>query len=169
MADVLHRIIEVESPIHEDELVARVRDLWGLGRAGGRIQESVARGVRALLGEQRCQQGESCLLFPEKPVLIRDREHVQSATLRKVDLLPPQEVRAAILAVIDAHYGAGNRETANAVCRLLGFKATSGQFREMVNVQVELLKAKGALEERDGLLKLPEATRGHAKYPLTHS
>ena len=153
MAEVLRRIVEVESPIHEDELVARVRALWGLGRAGARIQESVARGIRALLGEGFCEQQENCLLLPDKPVVMRSREHVQSATLRKVDLLPPQEVRAAILAVIDAHYGASAREAANAVSRLLGFKATSGQFREMVNAQVETLKASGLIEERDGLLR----------------
>ena len=154
MADVLRRIVEVESPIHEDELVTRVRALWGLGRAGARIQESVARGVRALVGEGVCQQEENCLLLPGKAVGVRDREHVQSATLRKVDLLPPHEVRSAILAVVDAHYGASAREAANAVSRLLGFKATSGQFREAVNAQVETLKLSGLLEERDGLLRL---------------
>ena len=157
MAEVLYRIVEVESPIHKDELVTRVRGLWGLGRAGARIQESVARGVRALVGEKRCSLEEHCLLLPGKPVLIRDREHVQSATLRKVDLLPPQEVRAAVLAVIDAHYGASSREAANAVSRLLGFKATSGQFREVVSAQVESLKTAVLIEERDGLLRLSQS------------
>ena len=89
MAEIIHRIVEVEGPIHEDEVTARVRGLWGLGRAGGRIQEAVARGVRALVSENRCQHDESCLTLPGQAVSVRDREHVQSATLRKVDLLPP--------------------------------------------------------------------------------
>ena len=37
MSGILVRIIEHEGPIHEDELVARVRDLWERGRAGNRI------------------------------------------------------------------------------------------------------------------------------------
>jgi len=44
MADVVFRIVEVEGPIHEDEVTARVRDLWGLGRAGSR--EPMARLTR---------------------------------------------------------------------------------------------------------------------------
>jgi len=41
---VVFRIVEVEGPIHEDEVTARVRDLWGLGRAGSR--EPMARLTR---------------------------------------------------------------------------------------------------------------------------
>jgi hypothetical protein len=118
MADVLFRIVQVEGPVHEDELTARVRDLWGLGRAGSRIQDSVARGIRALLVSGRCQREDDCLFLPEAPVPVRSREVVRSASLRKADLLPPQELRAAI-----AHYGASPSEIAVAVSRLLGFKS----------------------------------------------
>ncbi|MEO6788466.1 MAG: DUF3320 domain-containing protein, partial [Chthoniobacteraceae bacterium] len=62
MADVLARIVEIESPIHEDELVARIRDLWGLGRAGSRIQESVQRGITSLLRRSEFTRGEGCIL-----------------------------------------------------------------------------------------------------------
>lgn len=96
----------MESPVHEDELVARVRDLWGLGRAASRIQEVVSRGIRALLIAGRCKREDACLFLAEAPIRVRSREVVRSATLRKVDLLPPQELRVAIESVVGAHYGA---------------------------------------------------------------
>ena len=80
MADVLFRIVQVESPVHEDELTARVRDLWGLGRAGSRIQGIVARGIRALLVSGRCQREDACLFLREAPVQVRSREVVRSAS-----------------------------------------------------------------------------------------
>ncbi|MCW5773023.1 MAG: DUF3320 domain-containing protein, partial [Rhodospirillaceae bacterium] len=41
MAEIVARIVAVEGPVHEDEIVARVRMLWALGRAGSRIQKAV--------------------------------------------------------------------------------------------------------------------------------
>lgn len=38
-------IVEVEGPIHEAEIVARIRDAWGLQRAGNRIREAVQNGI----------------------------------------------------------------------------------------------------------------------------
>ena len=154
MADVLFRIVQVESPVHEDELTARVRDLWGLGRAGSRIQDIVARGIRALLVSGRCQREDACLFLPEAPVRVRSREVVRSASLRKVDLLPPQELCVAIESVVGAHYGASPPEIAVAVSRLLGFKAMSAGLRETIERQVQTLKVKGRLREQDGLFRI---------------
>jgi very-short-patch-repair endonuclease len=153
MADVLFRIVQVEGPVHEDELTARVRDLWGLGRAGSRIQDSVARGIRALLVSGRCHREDNCLFLPQAPIPVRSREVVRSASLRKADQLPPQELRAAIESVVVAHYGASTREITVAVSRLLGFKAMSAGLRESIERQVQILKAKGRLREQDGLFR----------------
>jgi hypothetical protein len=49
LAAVVLRIVELEGPVHEDEVINRVRELWGLGRAGARIQDAVAKAVRSLL------------------------------------------------------------------------------------------------------------------------
>lgn len=34
MVEIVQKIVDVEGPIHRDEVINRVRDLWGLGRAG---------------------------------------------------------------------------------------------------------------------------------------
>lgn len=38
---LLTRIIGIEGPIHEDLLVQRAREAWGLARAGNRIRDNV--------------------------------------------------------------------------------------------------------------------------------
>jgi len=65
----------------------------------------------------------------------------------------PPEVRAAILGVVDAHYGASAEEIGGAVARLLGFKATSATLRNTVTQQVKVLQTQQLLVERDGLLR----------------
>ena len=153
IADVLFQIVQVEGPVHEDELTARVRDLWGLGRAGSRIQDIVARGIRSLLVSKRCRREDACLFLPDAPIRVRNRESVRSTTLRKPDLLPPQELNAAIERVIGAHHGASEREIVTTVSRLLGFKATSSALREAIRAQIEYLRSAGHLADQDGLLR----------------
>jgi len=154
MADVLFRIVQIESPIHEEELSARVRDLWGLGRAGSRIHDSVARGIRSLLVSQRCQREDECLFLPGAEVPVRGRDAVRSTNLRKPELLPPLELRAAIERVVAAHHGASSGEIIQTVSRLVGFKATSAALRELITLQIEHLQKVGSLVEQDGLLRL---------------
>lgn len=150
---ILLRIVQLEGPLHEDELAVRVRELWGLGRTGARIQDAVAKAARALLIAGKCVREQGFLSLPGAPVVVRNREQVQSANLRKPDLLPPAEIRAAILALIDAHHGAGGREIPAAVARLLGFKATSANLREVIAAQLKKLRQQGVIEETDGMYK----------------
>ncbi len=154
MADILFEIVKVESPIHEDELTSRVRDLWGLGRAGSRIQDIVARGIRSLLVSQRCRREDACLFLADMAVPIRNREAVQSTSLRKPDLLPPLELRAAIERVVTEHHGAKAAEIVLAVSRLLGFKATSAALRAAIQAQIENLQSRGSIEEQSGVFRL---------------
>lgn len=160
MAQVLFRIVEIEGPIHEDELTSRVRDLWSLGRAGSRIQDSVTRAIRSLLGSQRCLREDECLFLPDAGVPIRNREGVRSASLRKPDLLPPQELRAAIESVTAAHYGASVGEIVQTVSRLFGFKATSSALRQRIIEQVDRLLSSGGLIDADGILRAKDRSGG---------
>ena len=43
---MIAEIVDVEGPIHQDEVVVRVRSVWGLQRTGTRIQEHVAKAIR---------------------------------------------------------------------------------------------------------------------------
>ena len=153
MADLLLRVVEEESPIHEDEIVARIRDLWELQRAGSRIQDAVASGVRSLLVTRRCVREDGFLSMPGVPVPVRNRENADSPSLRKPDMLPPAEIRAAVLALIDAHHGATASEIPIAVARMLGFKTTSGPLRTVIEAQIRRLLRLNTIQESDGMLR----------------
>lgn len=150
MVDVLFRIVQAEGPIHEDEVVVRVKDLWGLQRAGSRIQDLVAKGIRSLLVGKRCIREDDCLAVPDAPIRIRNREKATSPGLRKPELLPPAEVRAAILALLEAAHGVRPPELPTALARLLGFKTTTATLRELVQRQLRKLEQTGQVREVNG-------------------
>ncbi|MBC7166443.1 DUF3320 domain-containing protein, partial [Phenylobacterium sp.] len=154
MAALVIQIVAVEGPIHIDELTTRVRTLWGLQRAGARIRATVEAGVR-LAQDQGAIEGGAFLSAPGVPVAPRDRSLVRSASLRKPELLPPQEVEAAVLAVVDANFGVAADEMFTAAARLFGFKATSAQLRAVLAEGLSRLEADGRLTLRQGLYVRP--------------
>jgi hypothetical protein len=44
--------VELEGPIHFDELVTRMRTLWGLQRAGSRVRDALEQARQSLLADE---------------------------------------------------------------------------------------------------------------------
>lgn len=153
LAEIVLKIVQIEGPIHEDEVVNRVRDLWGYARAGSRIQGIVASGIRSLLVTGRCNREDGFLFLAGVPVSVRNRENVISPDLRKPEMIPHAELRVAILAVIDAGHGAARKEIPIAVARMLGFRNTSAQLRYAIESQIFKLVRQNTIVEINGMFK----------------
>ncbi|MDP2139065.1 MAG: DUF3320 domain-containing protein [Candidatus Didemnitutus sp.] len=147
------RVLEVEAPIHLDELVLRIRSGWGYERAGNRIHDLVAKAMRLTIGRTPFKIEEGFIVNSGKPAIPRKRDESHPPSLRKPEYIAPQEVRVAILVVIERHLGAQKDELASAVARLFGFKATSQQIRALIDAQIKRLLKAGILKEADGVLR----------------
>jgi very-short-patch-repair endonuclease len=151
LAGVVEQIVMIEGPVHVDEVTARVRSAWDLQRSGGRIQSSVERAISQSVQTHRLKIENQFLSVPGASVRVRDRSGVVSASLRRPDMLPPQEVKQGVLHVVRMNLGGSQDEIAQTVVHLLGFKATSAQLRDVVQtaintlVQEEILAQKGEL------------------------
>ena len=154
MASFVTRIVETETPIHETEVITRIRSLWNLARAGNRIQSKVISALQLAKRKGDITQDGSFYSFPSTGVTIRDRSNASSATLRKPEFLPPQEIRKAILTLIEANFGASRNQVVVQGGRLLGFKATSFQLREVIEKEIDGLIAKSEISETDNLLQI---------------
>jgi hypothetical protein len=154
MVEHVAKIIEVEGPIHLDEIAARIRILWGLGRAGSRIRAAVERAVSVAV-RSNLAEGGPFYTKPGLPVSVRDRSVVKSATLRKPEMLPPAEVEKAILGIVEANYGAARDELVQSTSRVLGFSATSAQLRIVLSAGIDRLLQAGALVMKGDMLAAP--------------
>ncbi|NUO76072.1 MAG: DUF3320 domain-containing protein [Lysobacter sp.] len=152
MAYTIERVIEVEGPIHEEEIVARVRDLWSLGRAGSRIQSAVQAALVHAARKGQLEEEGGCYHLKDAPVRVRDRSAAASRTLKKPELLPPQEIREAITLLVRESHGMHRDEVATTVSRLLGFLATSQQLRDRIESQVDVLILDDRLVMEGGVL-----------------
>jgi hypothetical protein len=152
LSDIAKRVVQIEGPIHLDELVARIRTLWGLQRAGGRIQsaveQAVAHGVRT--GELR--KAGMFLSIPGQVFAVRDRNEASSPSLRRPEMLPDAEIAQAALAIVANNFGAQPDEIVQAVSRALGFKSTSAQIKAVIDDVIDDLVEKQALVAHGSVL-----------------
>jgi very-short-patch-repair endonuclease len=153
LVDIILKIVQIEGPIHEDEVVNRFKSLWGFARVGSRIQGTVRMGIGSMKTTGQCTNEDGFLFAKGAPVLIRNRENVASPDLRKPERIAPAELRAGVLAVIDIGHGAAAKEIPTAVARMLGFKNTSQQLRYAVEGQIHKLAKNNSIIEANGLFK----------------
>ena len=151
MAAYVVKVVEIEGPVHLEEITARIRILWGLGRAGSRIRAAVERAVKTAV-QAGSIVGGPFYSVPGQAMVARDRSLVGSQTLRKPDSLPPAEIDHTLLAIVDANFGAGRVELVQAASRAFGFAATSAQLREVLNAGIERLEAGGVLAPKGDLI-----------------
>jgi very-short-patch-repair endonuclease len=144
MADHVAKIVEIEGPIHLDEIATRIRSLWGLHRAGARIRAAVLRATEIAI-HRGMIEGGPFYSIPGQAIIVRDRGAVISSSLRKPEMLPPLEIDAALLKVVDDNFGAGRDELIQAAARLFGYAATSAQLRNILGEGVSRLLADGRL------------------------
>jgi very-short-patch-repair endonuclease len=154
MADYVVKVVAAEGPVHIDEIVTRIRELWGLARSGGRIRAAVERAA-GLAASRGLIVGGPFYSVPGQPVVVRDRAQVASKSLRRPEALPPAEIDAAALDIVAANYGAGRDELVLAVARDFGFAATSAQLRAVIDARIDALVASGELAAKDGILVRP--------------
>lgn len=154
LADYVEQIVDVEGPIHVDEITARIRILWGLGRAGSRIRGAVQRAVQMTV-KRGTLVGGPFYSRPGQSIVARDRSNVSSPTLRRPDMLPPDEIEHAMLEIVNVNFGAGREDLIQATSRAFGFAATSSQLRAVLVSALDQLVAKERLIEQGGLLVEP--------------
>lgn len=155
MADIVTKVVEVEGPIHSDEITARIRTFWGLQRAGNRIRQAVERGIRAALLSGSITADREFYGMAGSEPKARDRSDVVSPGLRKPEMLPPAEIKAAAIAFVEMNMGATLEETITGASRIFGFKATSAQLRQVLEDAILAAVDEGRLSRQGDLLRKP--------------
>ena len=148
LARVITRIVEVEGPVHRDEVTTRVRTLWNMSRAGSRMQRAVDSAMTEAWRTGMIAEHDNFLTLPaQDEISVRDRSDVESSGLRSNDMLPPTEIRECLRLLVETHLGVTRDEVIVATARSLGFKSTSPQLREVIDRQIDAAIAECILGE----------------------
>ena len=122
LAAAVEDVVRVEGPVHVDEVVRRIRTLWGLQRAGNRIREAIERGVQIALRRRVVARDGEFLRLPDAPVVVRRRNGDPPA---RVELIADVELAAAVEHVLRVEFATPRCELIDAAARRVGIQATS--------------------------------------------
>jgi hypothetical protein len=148
--EAVRRIVDIEGPIHGEEVARRVATVWGLERAGSRIQEATRRALKVLERQIALKPaGEFWMSVKSERVQSRDRSEAQSSTLRNAEYLPPAEVSVAATEVLKNNVRVPVNDLVVEIARRLGFHRT-GQDLHQVILRVIEGQLGTVLESREG-------------------
>jgi very-short-patch-repair endonuclease len=145
LANLVAEVVKVESPVHWLEAARRVLSGAGVQRFGSRIREAFKQAVH--MGVSRklfARRGDFLWSLDMQQPTVRDRSALPGAS-RKLDLVAPEEIRRAILILVQESYGIVPEEVPNAVCRLFGFARVTDELRTPVEAHRDALLREGHL------------------------
>ena len=135
IGDLIVTIVEIEGPIHVDELARRISTAFGKARTGARIVEATNRALRALKKRPEnvvVQVGEFVLTQSQQSETpFRDRR-AETGGVLKAEYLPPMEIAAAAERIRTESGVMTPEETTKAVARLLGFQRVGPELAEKI-------------------------------------
>jgi hypothetical protein len=133
MANIADAIVEIEGPVHQDEVARRITVLFGKARTGSLISAASLRALKFLRSSSRLmEQGGFWMTrdqYENPPV--RDRS-AAPISLQRANMVAPIEIQAAIRLANQENGSLGEDEIAVAVTRLLGFKRTGPELKAVV-------------------------------------
>lgn len=156
IAQVVEHIVSVESPIHIEELIRRIREAGHFARAGKNIRTAIIRGIE--MAEMRGKvdfDGKFVMKRTSEFVVPRSRRDFP-AQYRKVEYIHPDEISQAIIEVVKLSFGISVSEACSEVLKRFGFERVTEPMRSLVRQQVEELLKRGLLHLDGTQLRLIE-------------
>ena len=142
LASAITRVVETESPVHIDDVVARVAGMWDT-RAGTRIQARILEAC-ALAERQRVVERRGDFLWhPGREAAVRSR----AGTRIPAERIAPEEYRAAVTMVLQGGRGFARPALVTEVRSVLGFARTGAALDEAIGLVLDAMLAEGVLGE----------------------
>jgi hypothetical protein len=151
LAAAVEDVVLVEGPVHLDEVVRRVRTIWGLQRAGNRIREAIERGVQIAVRRQAVARDGDFLRVPNAPVVVRRRNGDPPA---RVELISDAELEEAVRRVLRTEFATPREELIDAAARRVGIQATSSTVASRLASVIDAAVQRGRLDCHGDVIRL---------------
>ncbi|MFE7857232.1 DUF3320 domain-containing protein [Streptomyces sp. NPDC057403] len=141
---LLTQVIEAEGPIHEDLLVQRAREAWGVARAGNRIRDNVHEVAGSLVRSGLVRLDSAFYDVVDRDTL-RARRPEEGTMARKVVHIAPMERHLALYELTAECPGMSLDELIKQACEFFGWRRTGKDIRDCLAADVAELHRQGRL------------------------
>ena len=168
VSPVLNRLIlstvETEMPVHLELVITRIRERYGLRRAGNvvrnRVEEAIGDAVRrGTVSWVPTVPGESdsaaFLIAAEADVQKpRPRRSRAGEQARRIDQISMGEIEAGLVLVVGAMFGGERESVIMETARQLGYQRTGPDISSRIGEAISHIVGRGELVESNGMLSL---------------
>ena len=156
MAGWIKEVVDIESPVHKDEVIRRIVNAAGIKRVGRRIRSTFEIGLSAASkAKDVTQRGDFIWMIGMQEPKIRSRHNLPNQS-RSISLIAPEEISSAILEVTKSTYGIQRDMIPGEVSNLFGFKRVTQDMNDLINKLVGDLISDNKLIDKGVYLTLPE-------------
>lgn len=154
LSDIIHKIVELESPIHEEELVRRIREAAGLKKAGSRIVQHLNRAIQKSTVDGKVEINSGFLYWrDQETITVRDRSHLPQQA-RKFEKIAPEEIMEAFRQVVSESFGIQEEECFQLVAKKFGFDRTTAQMSLILRTICKIAIHKGIIVFDKSILRV---------------
>lgn len=160
LLDAIEAVIATEGPVHEDVLIRRVREAWGVGRAGGRIKSAFDALFRHLFAAEKIDRDQARFLRVRGQRLEQVRVPVDGRpeTERIAEHVALTEIALAVRCVVEEARVIDQDELTRYVARIFGWRRTGDGIVARIGDAVERAVSNGQVERDGDRLRLGAGT-----------
>jgi very-short-patch-repair endonuclease len=158
MVNWIQQVVEIESPVHLNEIAKRIASAVGVKKVGKRIREAIEIAARQAAHLENVLIKDKFLYWTEhQHITVRNRDELPNAS-RKLELIAPEEIQESIKLIVSESCGIEQDDLPHETCKLFGFKKVNENMRQGVKVIINEMIQNGELIERTGSLILANQT-----------
>ncbi len=153
LVDTIVQVVEIESPVHVDDVIRRVTHGAGLQRAGVRIQNVISRAIGLAVRRKYVRKKQSILWRPEhhKPD-VRNRSDLPAQD-KKLDRISPEEIAVALLDVVRRNFSLSEDDAISEAANDLGFQRVTTAMHKQLRRVLNALVTKNFLMRDEGKIR----------------
>jgi very-short-patch-repair endonuclease len=153
VAGWIHQVVQVESPVHFEEIAERITEALGIARVGPRIRKTLESAAKLCRSQGVVKIDGDFLWLPEMTTPpVRDRSGLP-ADQRRIEWIAREEIREAVRTVVQASAGITVEHLPTEVSRLLGWARITKTQRVPIEAVIrEMVEAGGLRAQGEFLL-----------------
>lgn len=146
-------VVAKESPVHQDEVIRRLAEAYGVSKIGSRVRAVVSDAIRYAEQVGMIERRGDFLWLPgHREVVVRDRSNL-SASSRKVSYIAPEELHHALAQVVREAVAIQPLAATVLVAKLFGFGRLTEDIRAHLLAGIQTAVAAGYVTQDGEFLR----------------
>lgn len=144
LANVITSLVKYESPVQIDTIIERLKEVYGVSKAGANIQKNVNYAIKSSIHWSKLMNRNG---FIYKNVHKIDKFRVPAqGVVRRLDRIAPEEIENAILFLVEDQFGFAQEGIPKAILEVFGIGMNRTEPTKVIESAVDRLVSKGKLK-----------------------